>query len=218
MILHVGTIGYSVVLSDQAIFDSDGNQLEGCALEARKLIVLSRIVEPDRREEIAEHEFYHCWLFHVPKPANEEEAAQFHALVAKQFRRDLKDAGGPDAFLSLRPTRVSIGRPSVSRADHLPGFARQSLGAGDRIPCGGCDADVMAGSIHTGPAIAQEGTGRFYVERWMRCDACGAVQAWNELATAEGTPLGEFCAVPRPRVMRGVEAGAWMVEHGEAIA
>lgn len=49
--------------------------------------------------------------------ADEEEACQFYALVARQFRQDLETAGGPDSFLQLRPTRVAIGRPAASRRD-----------------------------------------------------------------------------------------------------
>lgn len=214
--LHVGTTPYSVILSDNSIYDSEGNELEGCAVEGRRLIVLSRIVEPQRREEIAQHEFYHCWLFHVPSPANEEQAAQLHSTVARQFQHDLEKAGGPDVLLNLRPTRVRLGKPLPTTADRTRG-GREIFGSSDRMSCGGCEADVMAGSIHTGPVTAEVETTRFYVERWMQCDACGAVQVWCELSTSEGKPLGEFCAVPRPRILRGADASAWIAERSELV-
>lgn len=214
MQLHVGTTTYTVVLSDRSIYDSEGNELEGCAVEGRRLIILSRIVEPSRREEVAEHEFYHCWLFHVPTPKTEEEAAQLHSLVARQFRHDLDTAGGLDVLLNLKATRIQLGRPTTEGAEMPQG--REWKGSGDRTTCGGCDSEVMAGSIHTGPAIAHEPTGRFHVERWMHCDACGIVQVWHEVAASDGMPLGEVRPVPQPKVLRGAEASAWIAEH-EAI-
>lgn len=108
---HVGATPYMLIISDRSIFDSDGCELEGCAVEGRRLLILSHIVHPERREEVARHEFYHAWRFHVPAPKNEEEDAQLHALVAKQFRVDLDDAGGQDALLNIRPCKVLLGRP-----------------------------------------------------------------------------------------------------------
>jgi hypothetical protein len=109
--LHVGPNTYTVALSRHAIYDMKGAELEGCIIETRRLIVISRIVSPARREEVAEHEFYHAWLFHVPRPKDDEEAAQLHSLIGRQFRADLETAGGPDALLNLRPTRIIVGRP-----------------------------------------------------------------------------------------------------------
>lgn len=115
MKLHVGPSAYTVVRSSRAIFDLEGAELEGCCLESRRRIVLSRIVEPERLEEVAEHEFYHAWLFHVPKPNDDEEAAQLHSLIGRQFRQDVEDAGGPDAFAQLPLTDIRVGRPAGPR-------------------------------------------------------------------------------------------------------
>jgi hypothetical protein len=212
MILHVGPTEYSVVLSDRRIFNAEGDELEAAAIYDRRLIVLSKTIEPARREEVVRHEFYHCWTFHVPTPRSDEESARLHTTVAGQFESDLEAAGGADALLNMRPTAVVMGRSAPARLMPLPSTA-QAIGRTDRIVCGGCEAEVMTGSIETGPAIPHEATSCFYVERWCHCEACGAVQAWCEFASSDGRPLGEFCPVPRPRLLRGDEARRWMVEH-----
>lgn len=214
--LHVGPTAYAVVLADRSIFDAEGNELEGVAVEGRRMIILSRTVEPERREEVCEHEFFHCWLFHVPTPANEEEAAQLHSLVARQFRHDVEAVGGPDIFYNLRHRAIQIGRPArIEQAMALS--HRQFSMPSDRMSCATCDATIMCGSIHTSSPTSHEGTGRHHVERWMQCDSCGAVQVWYEVASADGLPLGEFCAVPAPKILRGAIASAWIAERAELV-
>lgn len=76
----------------------------------------------------------------------------------------------------------------------------------------------MCGSICNADPILHEPTGQHRMERWMRCDACGSLQIWTERCTADGTPTGEFVPNPRPRVLRGAEATAWLFDRELATA
>ena len=216
MQFRVGPYTYTLVVSDRAIFDADGNELEGVAVEGRRLIILSPIVEPERRPEVACHELYHAFTFAFPAPRTEEEIADFTGLVARQFHQELHEQGGRQALMQMVPRRVPhLGRPAPARS--LP-FARDVIGPGDRIPCGVCDAPVMCGSIRNGAPELHQPTGRLRMERWMHCEACGSVQAWMEWCAADGTPLGEFVSNPAPKLYRGAEAGRFVADHELARA
>lgn len=216
MNFHVGPVVYTLVVSDRAIFDTEGNELEGVALEGRRLLLLSRIVEPERREEVALHEYAHAWRFNVPEPSNEEELARFTGMVAQQFYKDLDAQGGRDALVKLPMQRVNhIGRPAPTAS--VASVARQTvMGAPDRMCCPTCEAEVMCGSIHNGEPFAHDASGKIRIERWMECEACGSLTVWLEVAAADGTPLGEFVSNPPPRVMRGLAATQWVGDHAVA--
>jgi hypothetical protein len=120
---HVGPYVYRLVITDRSLFNAEGDELEGVAVEGRRLLILSFIVEPERREEVALHELIHAWAFHVPTPRTEEERCQLHAMIGEQFRRDLEAQGGREALMQLQPQRVPhLGRP---RPGTLPGVARE---------------------------------------------------------------------------------------------
>lgn len=211
MKFQIGPHIYALAISNRAIFDTEGERLEAAAVENRKLIIISHTVEPERREEVALHEIYHCWTFHVPRPKDDEEAAQLTAFISQQFHRDLESQGGREALMQLPPRHVPhLGQPAPTRSMPLKS---ESIGVTDRMPCATCEADVMCGSINSGEPTTHEATGIVLMERWFECDACGSVQAWCERCTPDGLPLGEFVASPRPKVLRGVEAAKWLVEH-----
>jgi hypothetical protein len=213
MQFHVGPFTYKLVVSDRQIFDSQGNQLEAVAVEGRRLLILSMIVEPERREEVACHELVHAFRFHFPAPKTDEEEAQFIALVAQQFRQDLEAQGGREALEQMPMTRVPhLGRPMPAK---LAASSREFFGQADRMECGCCGSETMCGSIANGTPELHEPTGRYRVERWFKCDACNAVQVWLETCAPDGTPLGEFVANPAPRLLRGPEAVRWMADHSE---
>lgn len=215
MNFHVAGVSYRLVVSDRSVFDAEGNELEGCAVEGRRLLIISRIVEPERREEIAMHEISHAWTFHVPKPGDEEERCQFNATISRQFYADLEAQGGREALRQMAMTRVPhLGKPlpqATSKALQM----RETFGKSDRTPCGACDTDTMVGSIHNGEPVLHEPTNQFRVTRWFQCEACSAVQVWTEVSAPDGTPLGEFVANPAPKLLRGAEAAAWLAEHRE---
>lgn len=208
MQFHVGAFLYTLILADRRIYDEEGNELEGRALESPRVIVISSAVSPDRRIEVLRHEVQHCWHFHIPRPSTEEEEADLAAFIDHQFQEDLDAQGGRAAVSQLTPQRVpELGRPSVARQAPL---AREPFGRPDRMTCSGCNGDVMCGSIVNGEPVLHEPTRRVWIERHMICDGCGTLTVWREVATPDGTPTGELIPVPPPRMLRGAEASRWL--------
>lgn len=211
MQFNVGPVTYTLVVSDRPLYDDEGNEIEGQAVESRRLLLVSRRVEPDRREDVALHELFEAYLFHVPKPQTNDEHSQLFALAAKGFRMDLERQGGPEAIREMVPRRVPhLGKPTPARAESQ---SAENFGVTDRVPCGGCGADVMCGSVNNGEPVQHEATGQWRILRWMQCDACGVLQTWYEVCTADGVPLGKFVANPAPRLLRGAEASEWIKNH-----
>jgi hypothetical protein len=199
---QVGPFTYTLVVADVPIYHTDGDEAEGLAIEYRRQIILSPRVEPQRRQEITLHEIVHCWLFHVPRPRNEEEHCQFVAFVHQQFDKDLEAQGGPQSLAQLIASPVTpIGRPRTESR-----IGPVSEPQTDRRCCGSCGAEMMVGSVHNGPPQLHEPTRQYRVERWMECEACGILQTWFEFAAPDGTPLGQFVAHPPPRLLRGTDA------------
>jgi hypothetical protein len=210
MQFHVGPVSYRLVISNRHVFDAEGNELEGVAVEGRRLIILSCIVEPERREEVALHEFTHCWSFHVPIPRDEEERCQLTALIAQQFQKDLDAAGGREALMQMQPVQVPhLGRPLPA----VPDVAESSFARPHRMICFQCDTEILCGSIEQGEVFLHEFTGKQRVERWMKCDSCGTLTVWHEVVHPDGSPTGEVCAHPKPRMLRGAEASAWLADR-----
>ena len=208
---HVGPYVYRLVVSDRSIFDAEGNELEGCAVEGRRLVILSRIVEPERREEVAAHELIHAWAFHAPKPSDEEERCQFHAMIAEQFRRDLEVGGGRERLLQLPRTCVPhLGRPVPQK---LAPATVETFGRTDRVSCACCESETACGSVHNSDPEPHPTTGRQKMQRWFRCEICATVTAWWEWADDAGLPTGEYVSVPAPRMLQGAEAARWMAEQ-----
>lgn len=216
MKFHVGPFLYTLAISDRQIFDVEGNPLEGAAVESRRLIIISYIVELERRAEVLMHELIHCWAFHVPQPSDEEERANLVAMITEQFHRDLESQDGREALAKLQPQRV----PQLGSALPAPrlAFAREVMGSSDRMICAACDADVMCGSIHHGEPELHEATAQWRILRWFQCDACAGLQIWYECCAPDGSPLGTFIANPKPRLLRGAEASLWLSEHSEPAA
>lgn len=216
MKFHVGPVEYRLVVSDRAIFDETGNELEGLAVESRRLLIISYRVEPQRREDIALHELLHAWAFHVPPPRNEEERCQLFALAARQFRIEIEDQGGAEAFEQMLPVRVPhLGRPLPQRT---PGCGSVRRRRTDRVTCGQCDATIMCGSIHNGEPALHAYTALWRLDRWARCPCCATLLAWTEICAPDGTPLGEYVANPPPRMLRGREATHWLAERNSTKA
>ena len=214
MQFSVGASRYRLVISDRAIYDEDGNELEGLAVEGRRLLIVSYRVELERREEVALHELMHAWLFAVPEPRTNEERCNLAALVTRQYRVDLEAQGGEEALLQLPLTRVPhLGLPVPQRAASAQ---PEGLGATDRAVCGCCEAQIMCGSIHGGEPEQHPATNRWRVERWARCEACGTLTVWWEWCAADGLPSGVLVAVPRPRMLQGREADQWV--KGQKLA
>lgn len=212
MQFHVGPVAYTLVISDRSIFDEEGDELEGRAVESRRLLIISHRVEPERREDVALHEFKHAWQFHVPAPTTPEEDCQLFSLASRQFHNDLENQGGAEALRQLRPTRVAhTGRPIPQSSARRT--APDSFRLVDRVECGGCNSDVMCGSIINSTPALHEPTSQYRLQRWFCCDGCSAVQVWWEVCDADGTPLGQFVANPPPKMLRGADALRWLEEQ-----
>ena len=213
MQFHVGPYSYRLAISDREVFDAEGSRLEGCAVEGRRLLILSRVVEPERREEVALHELIHAWAFHVPTPRTEEERCQLHAMIAEQFRRDLESQGGREAMMQLQPQHVPhLGRPAPAQN---PRAAKEVFGRPDRVICSRCDSETMCGSVTNGEPELHAATGQLRMQRWFVCETCGTLTVWLERCTDDGTPLGEYIPNPPPRMMDGAEAARFMRERRE---
>ena len=216
MKFHVGPVEYRLVISDRSVFDSEGNEIEACAIEGRRLILLSRIVEPARRPEVAEHEFLHCWEYHVPKPTNDEERAQLFALVSRQFHADLERQGGAEALMQLPMTRVPhLGKPVPSK---LPVASKEPFGRPDRVTCARCDTEWACGSVRHGEPEPHPASGRLRVQRWLDCEVCRTLTVWQEWCDEAGVPTGECVPVPAPRMLEGEAAAKWLAEKAEVDA
>lgn len=211
---HIGPHVYRLVISDRSIYDAEGNEMEGAAIESRRLLIVSRIVERDRRYEVALHEFFHAWNFHVPPATDEEHQADLAALVSQQFHADLEEEGGVAALMALEPQAVPrIGSP---RPERRPNDS-EPFTPPDRLECHTCGASVMCGDIRTGELAADRATGRLRVPRWFKCDGCGRLQTWWEYATEDGSPTGDLVQHPRPCVLSGADADQWVAEHREVV-
>jgi hypothetical protein len=201
-----GVHRYSVRIPDKAIFDHLGDEMEGLAIESRRLILISPAVQIDRREEVLRHEVQHAWEFHVPSPRGAEERAQLAATIDQALRVDLERLGGIAILNIMKPEPMSLPyRAPIQRASPSSGSIPL-----DRIVCGGCESEIMCGSIHTDEAEFHDGLRQHHVQRWFECETCGIVQLWFEVATSDGCPTGTFVQVPAPRMMRGEECRRWL--------
>lgn len=70
---------------------------------ATRTIYIDQDLPPSRRKEELAHEAWHCWLFHVPPPADEEQEARLVALVLDALQMDLMEQGGIDVLIDLTP-------------------------------------------------------------------------------------------------------------------
>jgi hypothetical protein len=118
---NVGPYVYRLIIANRRMWDAAGEEMHACAIESRRLMMISPDVDRDQREEMALHEYVHAWEFHIPKPRNAEERCQLTAMIAKQFQNDLEAAGGID---SLRDMPISpapeVGRPNPSPLSAKP--------------------------------------------------------------------------------------------------
>jgi hypothetical protein len=205
---------FTVLIPDRPIIDEHGDELDGLAVSSPKLILISRRIVHVDREAVLLHELQHAWEFYMPAPRTAEERCQMLATIARQFRVDLDNAGGIEALHALKPTRVSL-------PFDAPATVRESAGANtfrvmDFKLCGSCEAPTMCGSIEYGHVEFHEGLQQHQVLRWFRCETCGTLNVWREVATSDGRPTGVLVQVPPPRMMRGREAAAWLAENAGA--
>lgn len=223
MEFKVGPYNYALVITSGLMFDDEGNELLGLAVEDQRLLILSHKIRPEEREGILFHEYTHAWGFHGASPTNEEERCRLNAMMIQQFNGDLSQQGGREALEEMDPERMgNIGQatgrdiairpatPAPPLPDAMPPI--EIMGQPDRLPCATCEAPVMCGSIHHDDPVA-DGSGRVRMLRWFSCEACGSLQIWWEHCDQTGMLTGVYVSVPRPRVLNGAEAAKWLKEH-----
>lgn len=211
MKFSVGPFVYTFVVSSRDLWDESGEFCEAYFYEDRRLIVMSPRVEPQRRAEVLKHEIKHCWETHVGQPNSEEGRCQLFATISESFDADLERQGGREALERMTPRTVNhLGKPAPA-----PASAKQSeaeYGSPSKTVCGECQAETMCGSIEEGDVEAHA-AGGFRKLRWFRCDQCGALQVWFQYCLATGELLPGIVPSPKPRILRGVEAGRFIDER-----
>jgi hypothetical protein len=103
-----------------------------------------------------------------------------------------------------------LGKPAP-----MPASAKQTdaeYGSPSKMVCGDCQAETMCGSIEEGDVEAHA-AGGFRRQRWFRCDQCGALQVWFQYCLAGGELLPGIVPSPKPRILRGAEANAFLEDH-----
>jgi hypothetical protein len=181
----------------------NGQKADGLCDSTTKTIWLDADLFPTEILPVLRHEHVHAWQFETATPSTFEEQATFSATVGDAFDEEFGAQGGLDALIALP-------------VDGLRGERRapvqQRLDIPDRIQCGRCGAEIMAGSIHSGAPTLIESVAIMAIERGCACPVCDAVQTWLERCTPDGVPLGGFL---RPKLLSGEAAREWLSAHPE---
>ncbi len=113
MVFQVGPHAYVPIVTRKKLWGINKQALEGQARESDRTLRISHRVAPERREEILRHEYYHAWLFSVPDPRNEEEAAILNSTIGQQFDRDFAAGGGVAALMVMEPDDEPDADPAI---------------------------------------------------------------------------------------------------------
>jgi hypothetical protein len=189
-----------VAISPRPIFVG-GESAEAALDAARGLIWLSdQLPKTERRKKLF-HELRHFWrLIRGIVDGDEADAIDYSELtdaIWEQFAAQ----GGDETLAALKPDpEAQIGRP----------VSRQMATV---INCGDCQAPIAIGSVANDPAIWDEDSSTWVLDRGAWCENCDHVTAWREIATAKGAPTGMLVAYPPPRVLAGDEAATWYAAH-----
>lgn len=104
MHFHVGPFAYTVIIEAAPLIDPEtGDPRCGLCVYDDRTLHLSPDLAPHNRWDTLLHEIYHAWLFHLPAPADEEQACNLFAMASAAAHRDLDKQGGLAALAALRP-------------------------------------------------------------------------------------------------------------------
>jgi hypothetical protein len=200
MQFHVGPYVYSV--RRRWSLTCDGEPLDGYCASSIHCIFLDGALDDAALVETLRHEHSHAWAFHVGEPRTPEDRANFTATVGGAFDGEFAAQGGLDALKALPIEGLPPTKSKPTTMNHMT--------ITDRVECGNCGAPIMCGSIYTGAPRLSAKAGITLVARGCQCPVCDRVQVWDERATPDGLPLGEYFNV---RFLVGPDADEWLREH-----
>lgn len=180
----------------------DGDRVDGYAAANSRTIYLDGDLDEIGVLATLREEHAHAWEFELGEPTFMRDRARYIALIGSSFEQQFADQGGSAALAAIpiegnRPTK----RPPIQSRE---------MRYSDRASCGACGAEVMCGSIFSGPLDQLEESGITVISRGFECPVCGRVQRWRERATKDGLPSGEYIDAS---LLSGAEAEAWLAKH-----
>ena len=237
MKFRVATFFYTVLITDELLFDESGAAAVALAEKTGRRIRISSELPREERVTTLLHELWHAWQFHMPRCRSEEEEADAMAMVSQAAWDDLEQQGGAAALRRLgdpeepKPVPSPSGRdawsfdeaitsvavdegPRYVPADELQRFDFKGQASGGRAECGHCSCTVSDGMIVTGRARFEDKAVGWVVSREMYCPHCGHVQGWTEGCDPNGLPNGS--PLGTPSYLRGEYVEKFLIEHPEA--
>jgi hypothetical protein len=183
MRFNVAGFTYTLALVEEIGGDPD---LLGRIDRSARLIQISAECPADRRLEVFLHELTHAWLFHTPKPGNDEELCDVVATITASLWRDLGRQGGVLALLAMGTGVVAPAQLPGATAYH----GTLSPIEGRSLRCEKCTQSITAGSVVQQREERHPRLGCPFVRLSFYCESCGHVVTWTEVASLSGGPSG----------------------------
>lgn len=191
MVLEIGA-AYSVVICARPIIRNGQTRRSWCDYDNKQILIAENAPQ---RSKLLRHEIWHAWTreHSVPEQADAEELAEQFSACSSAFDSQFAAQGGQGTLDAIMPMDKEVNDPAKVRGS----LAARAL---SWRCCGNCSAPVAPGSIETYNLAWNDAYGCHVVQRDMRCDCCDAKTFWHEKAMPDGTPTGEVCEWPKPRV------------------
>lgn len=183
----------------------DGETCDAKIEHIRQRILIAHDVPRHKRKSFLRHELRHAWVEANGRAADNEGDAVDVTAFADWFDEQYANQGGDAVLEALNPEE------SIQPRRFASGPQSQTTST-----CGCCGALVAVGSIANDEPEWDRAAEAFTMTRGMLCAACDRVTTWTEICSEQGLPLGAIIAHPKPRVLAGAEAAAWIAAHPEA--
>jgi hypothetical protein len=186
-VFQVGRFKYRLRITEEPLFNQEGEELEGRCVERERLLLISCKVPVGERLAVLLHELYHAWLYAIGRAGDVEGECDRYATMVTHFWRDMCLFGGEEAIRSLRP-----GETLGAVVARIAFLGSRNCRCGETVPSGRvfCYRDAMR--------VGQ-------VKLSIYCGFCNHTLRWNELATVAGQPGGV------------VVTGSDVIERGNTI-
>lgn len=228
MRFHVGPWVYTTLISQDALWSTEGRELLGKVDFESRLILLSPVVQPDKRLDILLHEIRHAYAHHHPKPRTEEEECNFFSTIFAQVRKDLAEQGGEIALVRMEPCQLPPLEPEPERVivteeeewrltppEYVHPNESVAESHGERVQCGVCCLTIAGGSVITSEPRWSDRSAGTVCDRTVYCPHCHHLQDWVEgFDRVKNRPSGAVVGEPSYRKGRVVEL--FLEEHREA--